>query len=289
MVSATPPAASATNSRELRSRLLPWICLALFVLAFAPTVAWLCYRWTLGIWYTGHAGLVPAIVAYLAYQELRKPPFHQPTGSAWGFVLLVPSTLLLVFDSAMGTQLLAAIALVLALPGLSLLLLGTAWTKRLVFPLLIAWFMLPIPADFLTPINLVLRHVSAWAAAYLVPLFGIPVYAEGTLLQIPGTSVLVADACSGFSTLYAALMTALILAHWSSSTSKKMLLFLSAPLLTLLCNSARVTILVLLIDRYGSELLKTPIHETTGVVTFVAVLAALFALAGRRALRGATG
>ena len=109
---------------------------------------------------------------------------------------------------------------------------------------------------------------------------------EGTLLHLPRNSLLVADACSGFSTLYAAVTTALILAHWSQSKAKRFVVILSAIILSVICNVARVTALTLLIHHTGVELLKTPLHEISGLATFIVTLALLFAIGGRGVLWG---
>jgi exosortase len=201
-------------------------------------------------------------------------------------VFLVPSLLALALDSAIGTQLLSAVALVTCLPGLSLLLLGTKQTKRLIFPLIIAALMLPIPAGFVAPLHLTLREISAWGAWNVVPLFGIPIMLDDTFLHLPRNSLHVADACSGFSTLYAAVATALILAHWTPSKTKGFFVIVLAIMLSVMCNIVRVTALALLMHYKGAELLKTPLHEISGFATFIVTLALLFAIGGRGALWG---
>ena len=278
--------ASPAGDPNARRPLLIWLWPLLLLAATAPTLSWLWYRWTLGIYYNGHAVLMPLVVAYLAYQELREDTSTAPESSAWGFAFLVPSLALLVLDSAIGTQILSAIALVTALPGFSLLLLGRRRTRKLIFPLIIAAFMLPIPAGAVAPVHLLLREATAWGATQLIPLFGIPIHAVGTLLHVPGETILVADACSGFSTLYAALTTGLILAHWSRSSSRRALLLVAAVGLSLLSNIVRITLLVILIYLYGGDLLKTPIHEISGLITFSLVLIAMFLIAGRETIRG---
>jgi exosortase len=140
--------------------------------------------------------------------------------------------------------------------------------------------MLPIPAGFIAPLHLTLREISAWGAWNVVPLFGIPIMLEGTLLHLPRNDLLVADACSGFSTLYAAVTTALILAHWSRSKVKGLIVIASAIILSVICNIARVTTLTLLIHYRGAELLGTPLHEISGLATFIVTLALLFAIGG---------
>ena len=101
----------------------------------------------------------------------------------------------------MHTELLSAGALVLALPGLALLMLGTDRAKAILVPLLFLALALPIPLSFTERIHLVLRHVATAGTAAIVPMFGVPVFVEGTTLTTAHGALEVADACSGFSTL----------------------------------------------------------------------------------------
>src|SRR5688572_4354648 len=88
------------------------------VLVFAPTVAWLVDRWTISVWQSAHGLFIPPLGSWLAWREL-KAASHLPTrGSRWGYVLLVPALAAHAVDAGMHTQLLSAVALFLAVPGL---------------------------------------------------------------------------------------------------------------------------------------------------------------------------
>ena len=155
------------------------------VVLYAPTVVFLWERWTLSVWHNAHGALVPPIVAFLIYQELKR--FRgQPAarGSAWGFVLLLPALLLHAVDAGMHTQLLAAVSIVIALPGLSLLLIGSDRTRAILFPLVFLLAALPIPLGMTEQIHLQLRLIATAAAAWIVPALGIPVFVEGTTLHL---------------------------------------------------------------------------------------------------------
>src|SRR5262249_1686490 len=141
--------------------------------------------------------------------------------SAWGFALLVPALLLHAVDAGMHTELLSAIALFLTLPALSLLFLGVERTKAIAFPLCFMIFALPIPLGITETIHLVLRRLTVAGTTALLPVLGIPVFAEGTTLHMLNGNLEVADACSGFSTLYAALAVATLTAYTASSTTRR--------------------------------------------------------------------
>lgn len=220
MLPSLPTTADGARVRE-QSAAVPeatWRRLGAVVLAaelvvlYAPTLNWLFDRWTMSVWHHAHGLLIPPLVGYFAYQEL-KPLSHLPrSSSAWGFAFLIPALALHALDTGMHTQLLSAVALLMALPGLSLLLLGSARTRAIAFPLAFLAFSLPIPLAFTERIHWELRQVATAGTATIVPLLGIPLYVEGTTLHLARGAVQVADACSGFSTLYAAIAVACLTA-----------------------------------------------------------------------------
>ena len=266
-----------------------WLWLAPFTLAFAPTFVWLYERWTIGIFRNGHGIFVPFLMAYLALDYLKQDRDPTPRASAAGFAFLGVSFALLALDSAIHTDLLAAFAFVVALPGLSLLLLGSERTRGIALPLAIGLFMLPIPAGAISKLYLVLRHITAEAVTWLVPLFGVAISRDGTSLAIPGHRVEVADNCAGFATMYAAILTAIILAHLARSPRRRVGVLAAAIPLALVCNFLRVTALVLLVYVYGDQILDTWIHPASGMVLFVLVIGVLLWIAGRDALRATPG
>lgn len=267
--------------------MLRWLWLAPFALAFAPTGAWLVDRGTSSAFSEVHTVFMPFVLAYLVREQLKLDPDPSPRASALGFLFIVPALLLLALDAAIKTQMLSAVAFVLALPGLSLLLLGTRRTKELAFPLAIAVFIIPIPSGMLTPIYAVLRPIAAVGTSWLVPLLGTPIARVGTTLSVPGLTVQVANNCSGWATIQAAMITALVLAHFSRSRGRQLALLLGAIPLALGVNVLRVTALVLLSKTYGADILDTDLHPASGIILFAVVIAALLAIAGRDAMRPA--
>jgi len=175
-------------------------------------------------------------------------------------------------------QLLSGIALFLSLPGLALLFLGTERTKAILFPLCILLLTLPIPLVFTESIHLVLRKIATKSVAWLLDLFGVPVFSTGTLLEVEGGSLMVADACSGFATLYAAITIAILTAYFCNSVRRRILLLLIAAPLAIAVNIMRVLLLTLLVNWFGLDVLATAAHEISGLLTFVIALPIIFFL-----------
>jgi exosortase len=246
------------------------------VLLYAPTVLWLLDRWTMSVWHHAHGLLIPFVVGYLVREELRVRRHLPRSASAWGFAFLVPALVLHAIDAGMHTQLLSAFSIVVLLPGLSLLFLGRERTRPIVFLLAFLVFMLPIPLTFTEGIHLALRQVATAGSAALVPLFGIPIYVEGTTIHMAHATLLVADACSGFSTLYAAMALACLIAYSTPSTWRRVALLLVAPVVAVAANIIRVVLLVLLVYWQGTEILGTSLHTISGLFTFALALPIIF-------------
>ena len=242
------------------------------LLLYAPTLAWLFDRWTLSVWHHAHGLLIPPVVAYVAYHELRPHRTAPPSSSAWGFAFLVPALALRALDAGMHTELLSAVSLIVALPGVSLLTLGVARTRAIAFPLSFLAFALPIPLALTEPIHWQLRQIATAATASIVPLLGIPVFVEGTTLHMARSTLIVADACSGFSTLYASLAVACLTAYSATSTSGRMLVLLAAAPIAIASNVLRVVALVVLVVWYGDPILETFVHPLSGMLTFALAL-----------------
>jgi exosortase len=186
--------------------------------------------------------------------------------------LLVPALALHVLDTGMQTQLLSAGSIVLALPGLSLLFLGPVRTRAIAFPLLFTAFALPIPLALTENLHLLLRHVTTAGVVPVLSALGVSLYAEGTTIHFSNASVQIADACSGFSTLYASMAFACLLAYFTSSTRRRVLVLTLAAPIAVLSNMLRMIILLLLVVWQGSWVLDTFIHPLSGMLTFALAL-----------------
>jgi exosortase len=160
-----------------------------------------------------------------------------------------------------------------------------AKTRAIAFPLAFTLFALPIPLSMTEPIHLALRYIATDAAAWLVPIFGIPVFAEDTTLHTARATLLVSDACSGFSTLYAAGAMACLTAYTADGTPRKLLVIAAAAPLAIAANVLRVVLLVTIVALTGVEVLETWIHPASGMLTFALALPVIFWLGQSPAAR----
>lgn len=263
--------------------------LALLGLVYYPTIAWLFDRWTMSVWHHAHGMLIPAVVGYFVYQELKGRHALPASSSAWGFLFVIPALALHVFDTGMHTQLLSAASIVVILPGLSLLFLGRERTTAIAFPLAFMALMLPIPLALTESLHLVLRKIATAASTAIVPLLGITAYTEGTTVHLAEATLQVGDACSGFSTLYAACAVAALTAYSCPDRRRRALVLLGAAPIAIAANVVRVTMLIAVVDWRNVDVLSTWIHPASGMMTFALALPVIFWLGTPRAASSSRG
>ncbi|NOQ17299.1 MAG: hypothetical protein GQ581_09585, partial [Methyloprofundus sp.] len=76
---------------ENKENKLLWLSFVLLALLFAPTIAWLFDRWTMGVWHNGHGILIAAVVMYLVWKELKNNDTLPQSITPWGFAALIPA------------------------------------------------------------------------------------------------------------------------------------------------------------------------------------------------------
>lgn len=268
----------STQPQDLSSQWQIAIASVLLLFLFAPTISWLWERWTMSVWQNGHGILVTLLVIYLIRGELKKLKALPQQASAWGFAILAPALIIHMLDTGLNSQLLSAFALFMSLPGLALLFLGPKRTKAILFPLVILLLTLPIPLVFTESIHMGLRIVATKSVVWLLKIFGVPVYSTGTLLQVENGTLQVADACSGFSTLYAAVTIAILTAYFCNSVKRRILVLMIAVPLAIAVNIVRVLVLTLLVNWFGLDVLATAAHQISGLLTFMVALPIIFFL-----------
>jgi exosortase len=277
-----PHAATRTFAAAPASVLL---VLAAAALLFAPAAMWLYGEYTFSIWRNGHGLFVAFFMVLLARSALRRDAGTQEESSAWGFAFLLPSLALLIVDAGVRSHYLSSFALVLALPGLSLLLLGARRTRRLALPLALGIFLIPAPPSW--EHTLALSRFTAIAAEPILTALELPVMRHQTLLRMPMGELSVGQNCSGLSALQAGLAFAVLLAATARSRLRGALLVLAVYPLVLALNTLRAVFLVLLTLRYGGDVIHLPIHGLSGIAVFAGTVLALWLFADHKALREA--
>jgi exosortase A len=240
------------------------------------------FRRLVGRWYDdpnySHGFLVPLVSAYLVWDQrdrLRNLP-TQP--SAWGAAALIGGLLLLVLGTLGAELFLQNVSTVIVLAALVWLLLGTAWLRNLAFPLGFLLFFVPLPAIVLNQIAFPLQLFASKCAVATLYVFGAPVLRQGNTIELAGTTLEVAEACSGIRSLQALVALSTLVAYLGQKALYKrvMLVILSIPI-AVVANASRVSGTGLIAHYYGIEKAEGFYHGFAGWLVFVVALALLVA------------
>jgi exosortase len=255
-----------------------WVLLGVIAIAFLPTLVWLFGQYTFGIWRNAHGLFVPLVMVGLARPRLRRDASQEEESSPWGIPLLVVGVLLAAIDSGVRSWFLSVAGLLLALPGLSLVLLGSRRTRAIGFPLALSVFLIPIPQGLPEP--LLLPDATAALVAPLLETLGIPAMKHQTGFLLPVGPFRISTNCAGISILYAAAFLAVILAAQTPAWPRRIALLLSPWPITVCVNAIRTAVLIALCNQYGLAVIHTPIHGLTGIGALWGVALLILALYG---------
>jgi len=223
--------------------------------------------------------LIPPIVFYLAYLNRHKT-FSKPAQFDSNGIWLTVVACLLYMTGKLGAEFfLTRLSLVILLGGLAWTFWGPARTRTIVFPLLLLSTSIPLPALIYNRIAVPLQLVASSVSAAMIRLSGESVFQDGNILQLPHTTLGVAEACSGLHSLSSLIVASIILGFtecthlWTRLT----LVALSIPL-AIGVNVFRVTGTALLAN-YDEQYATGFYHSFSGWLVFVGGFGLLWALA----------
>lgn len=224
-----------------------------------------------------HGFLVPFIAGYLVWErwaQLRTIPIQ---ASNWGIPLLSLGIVMLVVGSIGAELYTQRVSFIVVLAGLILLILGKQYLRDLGLPLAFLIFMVPLPAIVVNTIAFPLQLLAAQTAAYCLFQLGIPVFREGNLISLAGSTLEVAEACSGLRSLLALITLGTIYAYFSQKDNWKrwVLVGLSIPI-AIVANAIRVTGTGILANHWGVEVAQGFYHTFEGWIVFVVAFILLF-------------
>jgi exosortase A len=258
---------------------LPAISLALAAagVLYHETLAGIVDQWAHANTYN-HAFLVPPIVAWLLWRDRRRIAAAAPQPAPWVLLPMALMAAVWMLGALTDTNALmsgASIALlVLCVPALA----GPQAARAMLFPLLFAFFMVPV-GDFMLP---VLMDKTADFTVAALRLSGVPVYREANSFQIPSGHWSVVEACSGVRYLIASAMVGSLFAYLSYRSLRRRLLFVAVALVVpVLANWVRAYMIVMLGHLSGNQLAVGIDHLIYGWLFFGAVMLPLYWVGSR--------
>lgn len=262
----------------LRKAQLPWLTIVWFgvllIACFAPVLGRLVRQWDHDP-DMGHGFFVPLIAGFIVWQRRDELAAVKPVPNAWGLVLVVLGALQLILGTLGAELFTSRLSLVVTLIGMVWFLGGNLMLKKLAFPLLLLFFMIPIPAIIYSSLTLKLQIFASKLADGALTLLAIPVYREGNILDLPNQRLSVVEACSGIRSLLSLTFLSLVYGYFfERKTWIRVLLFFSTIPIAIVANGSRVTITGIM-TQVNPKLAEGFFHEAEGWVIFMVALVML--------------
>jgi EpsI family protein len=235
-----------------------------------------------------HGFLIPLISLYLVWAKRNLLALIPYRPSRWiSSAVLVLGVGMLLAGYATGIPTIQELSLLFTVTGIVVLLFGLSSLKILWLPIVYLLFMIPVWEEAVTGhFHLPFQNISARNGIVLLNLLGIPAHREGLFIELPGTVLEVARACSGVNHLIAVIAIGIPLAYlFLSGWTRRILLILIAMVIAISANGLRVALIgILSYFNIGSPL-HGPFHILQGLfvsaVGYVALFFCTWALSGR--------
>lgn len=228
-----------------------------------------------------HGFLVPVLVGYFVWERWDRLKTIPIVPSLWGIAMLAGGLLMLVIGSIGAELYLQRSSLIVVIAGLVLLIMGRDALKTFMFPIAFMFFMVPLPAIVVNAVAFPLQLFAARTAEFCLFNFGIPVLREGNVIVLAGTTLEVAEACSGIRSLQALLALGTVYAYFSQRSMWKrwVLVLLSVPI-AIAANAFRVSGTGVLANYWGSQAAEGFYHTFSGWLIFVVAFLLLLGCGG---------
>jgi exosortase len=218
-----------------------------------------------------HCILAPLFAGYFVFTKREQLKVAPLTNSGWGGFILILSMALYLLSFAGGIAVLSRVMIVSSLIGLILFNWGKEALKILIFPLVILFFMVPVPDSILGYFAFPLQLFATDLSTSLLQALSVPAYQEGNMVYFAKTQLEVAEACSGIRSIISFTMLSFIFAYFLDNIWwKRVVYVLSAIPLALFVNIIRITVTGVLADKYGVQVALGFLHEFSGVAIFIA-------------------
>jgi len=247
---------------------------AVFIFSYFGAITLLVNTWLNRDDYS-HGFLVPIISLYFIWVD-RKRLMHIPIrpNLIGGMVLTFIGSFILLVGNISSVAILQQLSILVVIPGLVLLLLGTRYLKALSLPLGYLILMVPILDIVLDRIQWPFQLFSAMLSTKLLNLINIPVFRSANFLELPNITLEIAEVCSGVKYLVSIVAIGIPLAYFTQKLWWRRILLLGiAVLIGILVNGFRV-VLIGIWAYNGGEVLHGPLHMFQGL--FVSVVGFIF-------------
>ncbi|MDD5330401.1 MAG: exosortase A [Sulfuricella sp.] len=220
-----------------------------------------------------HGFLIFPVSAYLVWSRRRELAALTPQPDYRVLPLLAAFGFSWMLASLAGVLIVQHYSLVIMIPLLVWLVLGSAVARALAFPLLFLLFAVPVGEFLLPP----LMAYTADFTVFALQLTGIPVYRDGLFFAIPSGQWSVIEACSGLRYLISSVTLGWLYAYLTYRSTWRRAVFIALSMVVpIVANGLRAYMIVMIGHLSGMKLATGVDHVIYGWVFFSLVTLLLF-------------
>ena len=276
-----------TQQIDPAKRITPvaWLMAALIaglvVYSWRVPIDWMVERWLKPESYYSHGFLVPLVVLWLVWRDRHNLSSLRAESSALGLCVMLLGLLILLLSGWLSIFFSAMFGAILTVWGLCGFLFGRRVMFRLLFPMFVFCFMVPLPLAVIAKVSYEMKLMAARVAIAMLNLVGILAVNDGSTIYLEkGAVVTVGNACSGLRSLISLILLGILFAYLSDlSLLRRIVLFISSMPIAIVANVVRVYALCLIANRWGNEAITETIHSGSGYLIFVVAFVLLFGTA----------
>jgi len=252
------------------------ITLILFAFLYLPIVPPLVREW-ISVDDYSHGFLIPFISLYFLWHK-RDDLKNTPVSPSWAGIVFIVAGLALYFAARIGYQFfLQCLSAFIVLFGIIYVNAGRQMAKKVSFAIAYLVFMIPLPQLVYNTVTFHMRLLSTKLAYAVIKLLGATATRDGNIINLPTCSLVVANPCSGLRGLIVLMAASLAIGYiFQTDIRKRIILFISALLISILMNTARLVATAVAVDMLEAFDVPASVHNATGIIAVMIGLAILF-------------
>ena len=251
---------------------------AVFVFAYWPTLQWLESQWRHEPDYS-HGYLVLPLAAVLLW--LRRDTFPGVSQRVdWrGTSLILVAVVMRVVGRLGFMDFLDGWSIVPMVGGVTWLTLGLPALRWATPAILFLIMMVPLPFRAETMLSWKLQGLATTLSTGILRIFGLPAIAEGHVIWIDDSKLMIERACSGLRIFVGMIALAFF---WASTVRRawidRVVILLAAIPFAVLVNAIRISVTGILYQYFPSEEARNAIHDWSGYLMIPAAALLLWLL-----------
>jgi len=256
------------------------VALGLALVAYIPTINWMIGRWGGKESYYSHGFLIPLISLFVIWQRRDVLSKIKIAGNMMGLWIAAACLAVHIVSAALRVYFLSGFTLVPLIYGLGLFFFGKEMVRKLTFPILFLFTMVPLPLAAIGTLTVKLKLLATQLSVFVLNHIGFRCIQDGSLIRMPSSFIEVAAPCSGLRSIISLITLGLLFAYFmKASFLKKTILFLSSIPIAIATNVMRITLVAIVNDLYGGKVAMGAFHDFTGFMVFVLAFLGLFGVA----------